>query len=76
MPFGLSARPPVHERAVLKGVWPGIGADDQVLLWGGGIWRWLDPLTPIRAMERLTAEGRAGRTCSSWGWPGRARTRA
>ena len=47
-----------HGRPVLKGVWPGIGADDQVLLWGGGIWRWLDALTPIRAVERLAAEGR------------------
>ncbi len=58
VPFGLAETPPVHERQVLKGVWPGIGADDQVLLWGGGIWRWLDALTPIRAVERLAAEGR------------------
>jgi len=43
---------------VLKGVWPGIGPDDRVLLWGGGIWRWLDAITPIRAVERLAAEGR------------------
>ena len=33
--------------------WPGIGSDDRVLLWGGGIWRWLDPITPIRAVELL-----------------------
>jgi glycosyltransferase involved in cell wall biosynthesis len=43
---------------VLKGVWPGIGAGDQVLLWAGGVWRWLDAITPIRAVERLRAEGR------------------
>jgi glycosyltransferase involved in cell wall biosynthesis len=43
---------------VLKGVWPGIGTADQVLLWAGGIWRWLDAITPIRAVERLRAEGR------------------
>jgi glycosyltransferase involved in cell wall biosynthesis len=24
-----------------------------VLLWGGGIWSWLDPLTVIRAVARL-----------------------
>jgi glycosyltransferase involved in cell wall biosynthesis len=58
VPFGLPDRPPAHERQVLKGVWPGIGADDRVLLWGGGIWRWLDALTPIRAIERLAGEGR------------------
>jgi hypothetical protein len=26
-----------------------------VALWGGGIWDWLDPLTPIRAVSRLQA---------------------
>ena len=25
-----------------EGVWPGIGPDDTVLLWAGGVWRWLD----------------------------------
>lgn len=58
VPFGLAERPPAHERQVLKGVWPGIGPEDEVLLWGGGIWRWLDALTPIRAVERLAADGR------------------
>jgi hypothetical protein len=58
VPYGLSDRPAVHERPVLKGVWPGIGATDHVLFWGGGIWRWLDALTPIRAMERLVSRGR------------------
>jgi glycosyltransferase involved in cell wall biosynthesis len=24
-----------------------------VLVWGGGVWGWLDPLTPIQAVERL-----------------------
>lgn len=28
-----------------------IGSDDQVLLWGGGIWDWFDPLTVIKAVE-------------------------
>lgn len=58
VPFGVPERPPVHRRSVLKGVWPGIGSDDRVLIWGGGIWRWLDAVTPMRAVERLAAEGR------------------
>jgi glycosyltransferase involved in cell wall biosynthesis len=58
VPFGLPERPPASAGPVLKGVWPGIEARDQVLLWAGGIWRWLDPLTPIRAVERLRREGR------------------
>jgi glycosyltransferase involved in cell wall biosynthesis len=49
-PFGLQPTPPVHERNVVKGVVPGIAADDTLVLWGGGIWDWLDPLTVIRAM--------------------------
>jgi len=53
VPFGIEARPPEHERRVVKGVVPGISATDRVLLWGGGIWDWLDPLTPIRAVARL-----------------------
>ena len=43
---------------MLKGVWPGIGPDDHVLLWAGGVWRWLDAITPIKAVERLRAGGR------------------
>jgi glycosyltransferase involved in cell wall biosynthesis len=59
VPFGLPEEPPRGGRRVLKGVWPGIGEDEPVLLWAGGIWRWLDALTPIRAVERLRGEGRA-----------------
>lgn len=58
VPFGLPSQPPRHGTSVLKGVWPGIEPGDQVMLWAGGIWRWLDPLTPIRALERLRAQGR------------------
>jgi glycosyltransferase involved in cell wall biosynthesis len=54
VPFGVEPAPPSATGPVLKGVVPGIGPDDRVLLWGGGIWDWLDPLTVIRAVERLT----------------------
>ena len=53
VPFGLEAAEPSAAAPALKGVAPGIGADDRVVLWGGGIWNWLDPLTPIRAVARL-----------------------
>jgi glycosyltransferase involved in cell wall biosynthesis len=55
VPFGLPARPPRHTRQVLKGVYPGIHADDKVVLWGGGIWDWLDTDTLLRAMARIGA---------------------
>jgi len=53
VPFGLSSRPPEHRKRVLKGVWPGIGETDKVILWGGGIWEWFDPLTLIKAIAEI-----------------------
>jgi GT2 family glycosyltransferase/glycosyltransferase involved in cell wall biosynthesis len=55
VPFGVSDDPPRHTRPVLKGVVPGIGEDDQVILWGGGIYNWFDPLTLLRAVDKLRA---------------------
>jgi glycosyltransferase involved in cell wall biosynthesis len=55
VPFGLDPEPPVPGPA-LKGVVPGIGADDKVLLWPGGIWNWFDPLTVIQAVYELSQE--------------------
>jgi glycosyltransferase involved in cell wall biosynthesis len=59
VPFGLPEQPAERPpEPVLKGVWPAIGKDDSVLIWAGGVWRWLDALTPIRAVGRLRSEGR------------------
>lgn len=55
VPFGLPREEPKATRPALKGVWPGIGRDDIVLLWGGGIWNWFDPLTVIKAVGRAAA---------------------
>jgi glycosyltransferase involved in cell wall biosynthesis len=53
VPFGLEPEPPRPTRPVLKGVVPGIRETDKVLLWGGGIWDWFDPLTVIRAVAQI-----------------------
>ncbi len=53
VPFGIPAEPPQAATPVLKGVVDGIGPDDKVVLWGGGIYNWFDPLTLIRAVDRL-----------------------
>lgn len=53
VPFGVRDEPPVHTRNALKGVVDGIGADDEVILWGGGVYNWLDPLTLVRAVDLL-----------------------
>ena len=51
VPFGLDRAKPVG--GAVKGAFPGIGSTDRLLLWGGGIWNWFDPLTVIRAVGRL-----------------------
>jgi len=53
-PFGIDDAPPVQRRHAIKGTVAGIGPDDKVILWGGGIYNWFDPLTLIRAVGRLT----------------------
>jgi glycosyltransferase involved in cell wall biosynthesis len=54
VPFGLASDPPKRTRKVLKGVYPGISAEDKVILWGSGIWDWFDPLTLIEAVGRVS----------------------
>ena len=54
IPFGVSSAPPRHTTQVLKGVVKGVGQDDFVLLWAGGIWNWFDPFTLIRALKRVS----------------------
>jgi GT2 family glycosyltransferase/glycosyltransferase involved in cell wall biosynthesis len=56
VPFGLPDEAPQQAQRVLKGVWPGIAADDKVIIWGGGLWDWLDPLTVIEAMPAVLAQ--------------------
>ncbi|MBN1954766.1 MAG: glycosyltransferase family 1 protein [Anaerolineae bacterium] len=56
VPFGLPASPPRYGQQAIKGVWPGVGAEDRLLLWGGGLWQWLDPLTAIRAVARVRVQ--------------------
>lgn len=55
VPFGLPSQPPHAGRPAFRGTLSGIAPGDRVILWGGGLWEWLDPLTPIQAMERVVA---------------------
>jgi glycosyltransferase involved in cell wall biosynthesis len=54
-PFGMDASAPAHRRDALKGVLPGIGTGDKLLLWGGGLYSWFDPKTLIRAVAELAS---------------------
>ncbi len=53
VPFGIPAQPPrgvpgVGPRAQI----PGLTGDVRLLLWNGGIWNWLDPVTAVAATAR------------------------
>lgn len=53
VPYGLPDDPPRRGGPGLKGVLPGIGHSDKVVLWGGGVYNWLDPSSVVRAVDRL-----------------------
>lgn len=56
VPMGIPDAPPQCDGHVVKGVIPGIGPEDKVILWMGGIWEWTDPLTLLAAWERILAQ--------------------
>jgi glycosyltransferase involved in cell wall biosynthesis len=56
VPYGLPPEPPRAVRPALKGVEPGIAMTDPVILWGGGLWDWFDPLTLVRALSRVVVK--------------------
>jgi glycosyltransferase involved in cell wall biosynthesis len=53
VPFGLPARAPRKRGPALRGVVPGIAPGDKVVLWGGGVYNWLDPASAVKAVGRL-----------------------
>ncbi|MBM3707516.1 MAG: glycosyltransferase [Actinobacteria bacterium] len=53
VPFGLPSNKPIHTENVLKGVVPGIEKSDFIVIWGGGIYNWFDPLSLIKAMAEI-----------------------
>lgn len=55
VPFGLPGREPVHKKNVLKGVHPKINENDILIIWGGGIYNWFDPITLIKAISEIAS---------------------
>ena len=52
--IGLPGRELEH-RPFLRGVHPAFSDQSRIVLWGGGIWDWLDPLTLVRAWRQVIA---------------------
>ena len=55
VPFGTAEHPPTQSRHAIKGTVPGIGPDDKVLIWAGGVYNWFDPQTLVRATGKVAA---------------------
>ena len=55
VPFGVDDEPARQMHHGIRGAVDGIGANDDVLLWGGGVYNWFDPLTLIRAVDAVKA---------------------
>jgi GT2 family glycosyltransferase/glycosyltransferase involved in cell wall biosynthesis len=54
-PFGLPGKPPQRSGPGLRDTL-GLAPRDKVVLWGGGIYSWFDPLTLLHAVHTLRAE--------------------
>lgn len=58
VPFGVSDEPPPRpDGDPIRAAFPQIESDDRILLWNGGLWRWLDAPLAIRALARVRARG-------------------
>lgn len=53
VPYGISDEPPQQTKSVLRGKDAGFTKTDTIVLWGGGIWKWFDPCSVIRAMGEI-----------------------
>lgn len=53
VPFGIEDKCLEQTEHPIKGTIPGIAHDDKVIIWGGGIYNWFDPLTLIQAVHKL-----------------------
>lgn len=53
VPFGLPSTPPKNNTGALRARF-NLKQDDKIVLWGGGIWNWFDPLSLIHAIKKLS----------------------
>jgi GT2 family glycosyltransferase/glycosyltransferase involved in cell wall biosynthesis len=54
-PFGLSGKPPQRTGPGLRDTL-GLGPQEKVVLWAGGVYSWFDPLTLLHAVHMVCAE--------------------
>ncbi|AJA47778.1 putative glycosyltransferase [Clostridium pasteurianum DSM 525 = ATCC 6013] len=54
VPFGISNEEPIHTKDSMKEKIPNLKKEDKILLWGGGIWNWFDPITLIKSVYEIS----------------------
>ena len=54
--FGIAAEAAVADRRAIRESVHGIGEKDKIVIWGGGVYNWFDPLTVIRAVDAARGE--------------------
>lgn len=56
VPFGVSDDPPqASGQPAICGVLDDLSTEHAIILWSGGLWDWMDPLTLVRAMPQVLA---------------------
>jgi len=55
VPFGLSSKPPMKNGNGFRKMFQ-LAETDKIVVWGGGIWNWFDPLTLIQAIAQIAKE--------------------
>ena len=61
VPFGLPSEPPrVASPPPIRAMFDQIAPQDRIVLWGGGVWNWLDPQTAIDAAGIVEARRGGG----------------
>jgi glycosyltransferase involved in cell wall biosynthesis len=54
VPSGIPSQPPRRNNFSIRDIAPDVSEEDKLVLWGGGIWNWLDPITAIKAIWEIT----------------------
>ncbi len=54
LPFGIPQDRPIKKHAVLRGT--KIKKTDFLMVWGGGIWDWFDPMSLLQALAKIKAQ--------------------
>ena len=53
VPFGISEEPPQRTKPTYRGRIDGIGPTDRLVVWGGSVLEWQDPLTVLEAVGQV-----------------------